>query len=494
MKRLHSPSRAVAALMLVINCVCAEEIQTVTIQTPSTAAPTQNKLTALSQPSSSRETMLRDADGLIKNGQPEKAYALLAPREFDLAGDVRFDYLLGIAALDSGKPDKATLAFERVLTVDPNFAGARLDMARAYYQLGDFTRAKQEFDIVMRQNPPSGAKETIQKYLDAIKNTESSALTRITGYAEGVLGRDSNVNTGTGASISVASLSPGLAALITGMTGNLNPQILPSQRADSYYGMNAGAEISHSLNADWQIYAGLDGRQHGNLVQTPFDSSGTDVRVGAMRTQGKHVLKLSLTGGQTYLANSMRRDTTGVNAQWQYTVSPSTQISTFAQYDQNRAAGSPSTAPGTDARITGNTDLIIAGAGWLHAVSGGSQLIFASIYTGKELDKAPAIQPPDGQKRFDGIRTGIQANISEQVDRYASLGWQHAIFSRPNGFIVNNGQRNEYQYDLTAGAIWHLDKLWSVKPQVAVYKKQSNLAIYSYDRTDVSLTLRRDFK
>jgi hypothetical protein len=40
-----------------------------------------------------------------------------------------FDYLLGIAALDSGKPDRATIAFERVLAVNPNFAGARLDLA-----------------------------------------------------------------------------------------------------------------------------------------------------------------------------------------------------------------------------------------------------------------------------------------------------------------------------------------------------------------------------
>ncbi|MCX7193674.1 MAG: tetratricopeptide repeat protein [Proteobacteria bacterium] len=446
--------------------------------------------------SDAREKLLRDADTLIKSGKATDAYRLLEPFEFDRSGEIRFDYLLGIAALDSGKPDKATLAFERVLTVNPDFAGARLDMARAYYQLGDIARAKTEFEAVMTLNPPAGAKITIQKYLDTISAAERSKQTRISGYLEGVMGHDSNVNTGTGSSIAVASLSPGLAALITGLTGNLNPQISASQRADDYSGINMGGEISHSLNTNWQIYAGADARQHGNMTQTPYDSISTDGRFGAMYTEAKNVWKLTATGGQNYLANSMRRDTLGTNAEFQHTFNPANQVNTFVQYGRNRAAGSPSTAPGTDARTTGNTDLILAGAGWLHAMSGGRQLVYASVYTGKELDAAPAniIQPPDGKRRFDGIRLGGQLNVNDQLDEFASIGWQHAIFSKPNAFIVNNGLRNEYQYDLTLGANWHLDKRWSVKPQISMYRKNSNLAIYSYDRTDVSLTLRRDFK
>jgi tetratricopeptide (TPR) repeat protein len=114
------------------------------------------------------EKILHDADALINSGKPAEAYALLSPLDFDYSGNARFDYLLGIAALDSGHADKATLVFERVLAVDPSFAGARLDMARAYFQLGDMVRAKTEFDEVMKQSPPEAARATIQKYLAAI--------------------------------------------------------------------------------------------------------------------------------------------------------------------------------------------------------------------------------------------------------------------------------------------------------------------------------------
>src|ERR1035437_9210718 len=91
---------------------------------------------------SALEKLLTEAEALIQGAKPIEAYALLDPKDFEYSGNSRFDYLLGISALDSGHPDKATLAFERVLAVDPNFAGARLDMARAYFHLGDLARAK----------------------------------------------------------------------------------------------------------------------------------------------------------------------------------------------------------------------------------------------------------------------------------------------------------------------------------------------------------------
>lgn len=437
-----------------------------------------------------------DAEELMKNGKPAEAYALLEPLEFEHAGDVRFDYLLGIAALDSGKPDKATLAFERVLAVDPDFAGARLDMARAYYQLGDLPRAKTEFETVMEQSPPEAAKATIRKYLEAIAAHEEAKRTHLSGYVEGTVGRDSNVNTGTGSSIAVSSLSPALAALITSLTGDTNPQIPPSRRADYFYGANAGGEISRRLGESWLVYAGGDVRQRGNTVQTSYDLASTEGRVGVMYAQDQDAYKLTFIGGQAYSANSMRRDTLGLNAEWQHAFSPANQMNVFAMYGRNRAAGFPPTAPGTDARTTGNTDLVIGGAGWQHVMADGKQAVFASIYMGKELDAVPVtvLQPVDGKKRFEGLRVGTQAAVSDQLGWFANFGWQHAAYAKPNGFIVNNGNRSEHLYDASAGADWRLDKQWSLKPQLSVSRKSSNLAIYSYDRMEISLTIRRDFR
>jgi len=445
-----------------------------------------------------REKPLRDVDALIKAGKPADAYTLLEPLEFDRSGEVRFDYLLGIAALDSGKPDKATLAFERVLAVDPNFAGARLDMARAYYHLGDLPRAKTEFETVLQQNPPEAARVTIQKYLNAIAAYEQAKQTRITGYAEGVVGHDSNIANSSTQTFTFSPSSPWLA--VNGGFFPLGTQLPPSAKlSGDYEGVNAGGEISHSLNANWGVYAGADLRQHGNMTQTAYDSVNTDGRVGVMYAEAQDTYKLSLIGGQAYAANSMRTDLLGLSAEWQHVFNPANQMSAFAQYGQNRAAGVQPTSPTTDARIEGNTDQVVVGAGWVHILADGKQTLFGSIYAGKELDVAPVISPglpdggrADGKKHFEGLRLGGQSALIEKWDCIISFGWQSAKYGKLNSLIMDN--RSEQIYDLTVGAGWHIDKLWTVKPQIAYSRKNSNIALYSFDRTDVSLTIRRDFK
>jgi outer membrane protein len=118
---------------------------------------------------------------------------------------------------------------------------------------------------------------------------------------------------------------------------------------------------------------------------------------------------------------------------------------------------------------------------------------------GKELDVAPVISPglpnggrTDGKKRFEGLRVGGQAALTDQMEGIASLGWQSATYGNLNNLIME--RRNESLYDLSVGVNWHLDKLWTVKPQIAISRKNSNISLYSFDRADVSLTIRRDFK
>lgn len=454
-----------------------------------------------------REKPLREADDLIKNGKPAAAYALLEPLEFERSGEMRFDYLLGIAALDSGKPDKATLAFERVLAVDKNFAGARLDMARAYYQLGDLPRAKTEFEEVMQQNPPEGARVTIQKYLDVIASHERSKQWRISGYIEGTIGHDSNVNSGMGSAIPVATLSPSLAALISSLTGNANPQIPPSKRSSNHFGLAEGVDVSRNLNANWSIYAGLDLRARFNTQPLDvYNTANIGGRVGVMYANEQNAYRLTLTDGDTHSGRTMRTNSLGLNAEWQHTLSPSDQMSVFAQFGQNRAFGYQATdtaTPKTDVRIEGDTDQLVAGAGWLHISADGKKALFGNVSHGNELDVAPPLRPNagggfdsgriDGKKRFENLRVGGQAALTEQVDGFASLSWQHANYTGTNAFIAN-GTRKEDQYDLAVGVNWHLNKLWTVKPQVVYSRKTSNLALYSFDRTDASLTIRYDIK
>src|SRR4026209_814340 len=77
--------------------------------------------------------VLRQAEALVRPGAAQQAWGLLAPLERQYAGRPDFDYVLGVAALESGRPNRATFVFERVLTVNPGHLAARPELPRAHF-------------------------------------------------------------------------------------------------------------------------------------------------------------------------------------------------------------------------------------------------------------------------------------------------------------------------------------------------------------------------
>ncbi len=422
-----------------------------------------------------KEKLLDDAEALMKAGKPVLAYKLLEPFEFDRSGEMRFDYLIGIAALDSGKPDKATLALERVLAEDPNYAGARLDMARAYYQLGDIQRAKTEFETVLDQNPSETARATIQKYLDEIAAREAGKTTRFSGYIEGKVGRDTNVNNASDAPNNI--ITP---TLITSST----------ELPDNYLGVAAAGEIIHNLNANFGLYAGADINKRNNYRLPSFDLLGVEGRVGVTYETGVDRYRIGMSGGQDDQGGTKYYDSSGVNVDLRHTVGASEQLSLFGQYMQYRYA---------DPLLKLNDiNQLVAGVGMLQMFGNGKSALSGSLYFGTENDVGPAtLSRPaggrtDGIKRFAGIRAGGQAVVGDRAKLFFSAGEQLGNFSNVNPLI--SGHRTDRLSDLTVGVDWYLGSLWMVRPQLARYINSSNVAAYAYDRNDYSIAIRRNFK
>src|SRR5688572_9754518 len=99
----------------------------------------------------SQDATLDRARGLIQANQGRAAFDLLAPLEQQRAGDVEYDYLLGLAAIDAAQYTRAVFALERVLAVRPNHPQARAEIARAYFLMARTRRPA-------RNSSPSGAR------------------------------------------------------------------------------------------------------------------------------------------------------------------------------------------------------------------------------------------------------------------------------------------------------------------------------------------------
>ena len=117
--------------------------------------------------------LLNEANKLVRARQFRPAYRLLSPATDLYAGDTEFDYLLGIAALESGRPGEAVLALERVVVNDPDRLRARTELARAHYMLEQREIARHEFAAIAARQLPPGARKTLSRRLDSLTRVKN---------------------------------------------------------------------------------------------------------------------------------------------------------------------------------------------------------------------------------------------------------------------------------------------------------------------------------
>jgi outer membrane protein len=419
----------------------------------------------------------------MQNGRPVDAFEILTHYEYEGAGNVDFDYLLGVAALESRNPDKATLALERVLTVNPNYAGARIDMARAYAALGDMTRATEEFTAVLALNPPDAVKKRIDELIHEIAYRPAIVATHWSGFFGITTGRDSNVNN-----------APGHADQY--IPGFLETVLLDSDSVEtsSNFSMLAGRiQVDHRISGPISVYAGLDVNLRRNFQAPQFDISAGDFRLGGIVALSKHEFELAIALGKSYLdpnpANTssflehpLYRSIFSGTGQWRINFDARNQFQTIFQYSQLRYLD--------QATKVFDTDQSLLALNWYHAFSETGQVVgFLGGYVGTESD---IHDNPSGGKDFYGLRAGGQYEFASNWNVFAALGYLLADYRRYQ--VIHQKTRDDKCLELNLGLNYALWDNWTVRPLLSLTRHDSNIGLYEYDRREVSVTLRRDWR
>ncbi len=143
------------------------------------------------------QSLLSQAESLLAGGDAAGAYEQLAPRETELSGHAYFDYLLGVAALDTGRTTEAIMSLQRSVAAAPQFAGARMELARAYFDANQPNPARTIFVALLNENPPPGVRQVIDRYIAAIDAGPTMPPSQLRPYAELFVGYDDNANGST---------------------------------------------------------------------------------------------------------------------------------------------------------------------------------------------------------------------------------------------------------------------------------------------------------
>src|SRR5450830_953633 len=100
-----------------------------------------------------QDKVINDLRRMVDAGQYDSAFKA-GSEQSALQGSTHFDFLFGVACVNSGHIPQGLLALQRHLAVVPANDRARLELAKGYFELGEYSRARQEFEFVLHYNPP----------------------------------------------------------------------------------------------------------------------------------------------------------------------------------------------------------------------------------------------------------------------------------------------------------------------------------------------------
>lgn len=418
------------------------------------------------------DAQLEQAQRLVDSKQPTQAYAILAPLEAARAGESAYDYLLAISALDSGKPTQAVFALERFLMQNPENGPARLELARAYYMMGDIKASRLEFETVKRQQVPTQVSAAIQTYLSAMNALAANGDTRIRGYVEIGAGYDSNANSATSASqIAIPMFGGAIATLDPKSRG----------QGDRLATAGAGVSLRHPFSPEWALNttASFNARRYNDL--SIYNISNIDGSVGLTRTIGVEQFTAAVQYQKLYVDDSSYRQAVGVLGQWQHTIDEQRQ---FTLYGQGMRLNYSNQQNIRDA----NRYLI--GTAYSQAFNAEYlPIAYVGAYVGMEHPDAANV--PHLGNNFLGLRTGGQLSFSKTLALVASASIEHRDYRGTEpGFLRD---RSDRQTDLSLALVFIPKKDWVIRPEISYIRNSSNIVLNDFSRTQYLVTVRRNF-
>ncbi len=139
-------------------------------------------------------------EALVTQEQYQQAFALGQENLNEWEGDPDFDYIFGLAALESGDANDSFFALERVAATATDSglrALARLELARAYFVTNNLTAPENLFNAVLATNPPPNVQQNIQFFLQLIAARQNAQTPTLNWTVSPVIGSDSNANSAT---------------------------------------------------------------------------------------------------------------------------------------------------------------------------------------------------------------------------------------------------------------------------------------------------------
>jgi outer membrane protein len=416
-------------------------------------------------PSPDAPTVLGEAKRLLDDGKAAEAYALLAEREAELAGTPDFDYLFGIAALDMHRAKEAVFALERVVAEQPEFLGARMDLARAQLELGQRSLAREQFRYLLTQQPPEETRAVIQRYLDSMSQHDVRVSARWSALAQVGAGYDSNANGSTS------------EQAFLGFT--LDPRNVATSSSFGEVSLNGGNVLAFSPT--FGLISSVDLQHRANTDASFVDQSVTSLASTAVWLHGAYRFSGGFDGYRGWLDQMSHEQ--GVNLN----------LSASRQFGSNYEGAVSVRAGSLEYRDEGlrilDTNRYLAGFSLTRFnVGARGARVGATLLLG--TDDAKQVGSPYGNDRY-GVRLFGSMALRPRAVAYAEISGMNTRFD--GSFFGSKRDDDQLALTLAADLQDFPARRWTITPRLRFTKNDSNIALYEYDRFEAVLYIRRGF-
>ena len=418
---------------------------------------------------------LDDIRRQVESSQFEQAYKT-GQANPQLIGDVHFDFLYGVAAINVGRIPEGLLALERHLGAVPANDRARLELARGYFLIGEYTRARSEFEFVLRYNPPAGVRSNINGFLQAMQARESSdrrASARL--YVEAGGGFDNNVNGGTYRD-----------------TYQLGQQIFSPETAsraarDGFAHVAAGGQHLMRVSARLSIFAGGDFDVRSHAQERAYDISSGSVYAGFSQLSGLALWRATLSSGQLVVGNNRYRGTNQITTEANLSLAQDQTLMFFGQYGQFKHAAAIDRD--RDGRMTTLGTMFTYN---LSNVTGAPTLGVRASFT-REDNQALR---KDFSKQGPQLRVFASVSPLDRMRVSAGLVGSTQTYRAPDVLYPvgdPNATREDRAVSADLVANFAVDAQWSIRGEASWSVSDSNQDLYDSGRKAVSIKLRYQF-
>ena len=423
------------------------------------------------------ESPSAELDRLITAGQYAQALELGDDNLEDWEGDPEFDFLYGLAALESGSPNEAVFALERVAATATDGIlreRARLELARAYFITNNLTAAENLFNLVSANDPPTNVQQNIEAFLQLIAARRDAQSATFNWTIASSLGADDNINSAT---------SNGL--IDTPLIGEIELDPDGQETDDNFSNTTINLVYSYPFTRDRSLDVGVSLTHLDNLTTNQFDIDS--VRSELSYNWGSTVNRVShgISFTQVNLDGDGFQDILALNTSWQHSSDNGWYQSLASSYSQIRY----DTGDGGELNDLRDVNQSLF-TGGLTKISGA----FTHSLNLYHADEKP--QNPNGGAHNGRDFTGLAYNLLYRLNA------QHTPFIRVSVQKVDHDSEHPVFFDTTrsddnksisVGWFWQARRNLMITADMSFTDNSSNIELFDYFRFRYQAGFRYQF-